>query len=69
LKDEAAAALGAMQAPVARPEYALLDDLPEASEQSAGGAEYDYATQFLNDTITEDDNEAYDDDIAGNYVD
>jgi DNA-directed RNA polymerase subunit beta' len=68
LKDEAASALEAMQAPAARREYALLNDLPEIPVQAIDGVEHDYTSQFLNDTTSDDDNEAYDD-IMGNYVD
>jgi hypothetical protein len=46
-----------------------LNDLPESSGQSVDGTEYNFATQFPNDAALEDDNEAYDDDIAGSYVD
>jgi hypothetical protein len=53
---------------VDKPAYALLNDLPEVSEPISG-AEYDYTTQFLNDTIPDVDDDAYDDDISGSYVD
>jgi DNA-directed RNA polymerase subunit beta' len=64
LKDETAAALDALQAPVVEQKYALLEDLPEAPAQP-NGMEYSYATQFHNDAIPDYDNEAYDDDIVG----
>jgi DNA-directed RNA polymerase subunit beta' len=69
LKDEAAAALEAMRTPVTKQEFALLNDLPEVSEQTSNAEYDDYAAQFLNDAIPDDDNEAFDDDIAGNYAD
>ena len=58
-----------MQIPADRPSYTLLNDLPEVPEELIGGAEYDYATQFLNDAMPDMDNDAYDDDISGNYAD
>jgi len=71
LQDESALALAAVQAPVPKREFALLNDIPEAADPTEGGdgAEYDYATQFLNDAAPDFDNEAFDDDISGNYVD
>jgi len=68
LQDESAMALESLQVSSGKPSYALLDDLPELPE-GVGGAEYEYATQFLNDVIPEMDNDAYDDDISGSYVD
>jgi len=69
LQDETAAALDAIQAPVSKPAYALLNDLPEVPAEPISGVEYDYTTHFLNDVAPDFDNEAYDDDISGNYVD
>jgi DNA-directed RNA polymerase subunit beta' len=69
LQDETSMALEAVQAPVDKPEYALLNDLPEAPAEPVSGAEHEYATQFLNDAIPDMDNDAFDDDISGNYVD
>ena len=69
LQDETAIALEAVRAPVDKPAYALLDDLPEAPEVPISGADYEYTSQFLNDAIPDMDNDAYDDDISGNYVD
>jgi DNA-directed RNA polymerase subunit beta' len=69
LQDETAMALEAVQAPVPKREFALLNAIPESAGTSAGGAEYDYATQFLNDVAPDFDNEPFDDDISGNYID
>ena len=69
LQDETAMALEAVQSPVPRREFALLNDIPEATGPAVGGAEYDYATQFLNDAVPDFDNEPFDDDISGNYID
>jgi len=67
LKDEAATAWEAAQAPAALRDYTLLSDLPDTPPLS--GAEHDYTTQFLNDALPDYDNDAYDDDIAGSYAD
>ena len=69
LQDETAAALEAMQVPADKPAYTLLNDLPEVPMEPVSGAEYEYATQFLNDAYPDMDNDAFDDDISGNYVD
>ena len=69
LKDESSAAWEAVQAPAARREYVLLNDIPDAAMDSFGSADYDYATQFLNDALPDEENEAFDDDIAGSFDD
>jgi DNA-directed RNA polymerase subunit beta' len=68
LNDEAAAALAAVQTPVKPKDFTLLNDLPEAAVL-AETADYDYRSQFFNEAVPEEDNEAFDDDITGAYGD
>ena len=69
LQDEAAATLEAMQVPTDRPEYTLLADLPEIPAEPDGTTVDMYKTEFFNEATPDDDNDAFDDDISGNYVD
>jgi DNA-directed RNA polymerase subunit beta' len=68
MTDEEAFARTVSEEPVVKKGYALLESVPQVEEAAAADTpEYDYASQFFNETTPEEDNDSFDDDIVGSY--
>ncbi|GHT23328.1 DNA-directed RNA polymerase subunit beta' [Planctomycetales bacterium] len=67
LRDEEAFAKAVSQETVEKKEFALLNAIPDTPAKLTEDIAIDYSSQFFNEATSEEDNDAFDDDIAGGF--